>query len=91
MAISILGPKPHRENGGFLYLGPIRWYYNAVLKLGLLCINSSLTRIPTINYNVALNLINSQQLSQNYFLTAIAAKFSNLGLHCSLLGKASLT
>mgnify|MGYP000938698961 CR=1 FL=1 len=63
----------------------------AVLKLVLLCINSSLTRIPTINYNVALNLINSQQLSQNYFLTAIAAKISKLRIHCSLLGKPSLT
>ena len=56
MAISILGPKPHRENGGFLYLGPIRWYCNAVLKLGLLCINSSLRKRFLINYNVALNL-----------------------------------
>ena len=52
---------------------------------------SSLTRISTINYNVALNLINWQQFSQNYFLTAIAAKIAKLGLHCSLLWKASLS
>ena len=86
----------YRETQSFFEITILHLKTSSLLKTNISppsfsTISYDSSEISTINYNVALNLINWQQFSHNYFLTAIAAKISKLRIHCSLLGKASLS